>query len=83
MESLDPITLPVVTIDPTYPNVIQDVFSGIVPTEKFWVSCYKASHPSVHAKIKAELHAKNRDLVVTSVDEGDLKLDRADDGVSN
>ncbi|KAG6892898.1 hypothetical protein C0993_002577, partial [Termitomyces sp. T159_Od127] len=80
MVSPDAITLPVVTIDPTYPNVIRDVFSGIVPTEKFWISCYKASHPSVHAQIKAELHAKQRDLVVTSVTEGDLALDRADDG---
>ncbi|KAG6902522.1 hypothetical protein C0995_015339 [Termitomyces sp. Mi166 len=80
MASPDPITLPVATIDPTYPTVIQDVFSGVVPAEKFWISCYKASHPSVHAKIKAELHEKERDLVVTSVIEGDLTLDRADDG---
>ena len=83
MASVDPITLPVVTIDPTYPNVVQDVFSGSIPSEKFWVSCYKASHPSVHAKIKAELHSKDRNLVVTSVIEGDLVLDRADDGVSD
>ncbi|KAH0586417.1 Proteasomal ATPase-associated factor 1 [Termitomyces sp. J132] len=80
MVSPDPITLPVVTIDPTYPTVIQDVFSGVVPSETFWISCYKASHPSVHAKIRAELHAKDRDRVVTSVIEGDLMLNQADDG---
>ncbi|KAG6914869.1 hypothetical protein DXG01_014844 [Tephrocybe rancida] len=80
MASPDPIVLPVATIDPTFPSVIEDVFSGAVPSEKFWISCYKASHPSVHAKIQAELDARDRDLVVTTILEGDLTLDRATDG---
>ncbi|KAG6828573.1 hypothetical protein H0H92_007503 [Tricholoma furcatifolium] len=82
MASPNPIILPVVTIDPTFTTVLHDVCSGFIPSEKFWISCYKASHPSVHAKITAELHAKDRDLVVTTVREGNLSLDRTQDDVS-
>ncbi|KAG6817012.1 hypothetical protein H0H87_000908 [Tephrocybe sp. NHM501043] len=80
MASPDPITLPVASIDPTFLNVVEDIHLGVVPSEKFWISCYKASHPSVHAKIQAELDARDRDLVLTTVLEGDLTLDRANDG---
>ncbi|KAG6847974.1 hypothetical protein H0H93_004455 [Arthromyces matolae] len=80
MSSMEPITLPVVTIDPTFTTSIQEVQSGLVPTEKIWISCYKASQPSVHGKIQAELHARNRSLVVTNTIEGDLTLSRADNG---
>jgi len=66
--------LPVVTIDPTFATVIRDVFNGIIPSDQFWLSCYKTSHPSVHAKIYVELDDKNRDLVVLKVAEGDVGI---------
>ncbi|GLB45693.1 putative WD domain, G-beta repeat [Lyophyllum shimeji] len=80
MSASDPLTLPVVTIDPTFPTVIQEVHAGILPYEKFWVSCYKTSHPSVHAKIQAELDERNRDLVLLKAIEGDVAMTRGTDG---
>ncbi|KAF8055166.1 WD40-repeat-containing domain protein [Lyophyllum atratum] len=80
MSASDPLTLPVVTIDPTFPSVIQDVHSGIIPIEKFWISCYKTSQPSVHAKVQAELDDVDRDLVRLKVEEGDVAITRGHDG---
>ena len=68
--------LPVVTIDPTFATVIHDVFNGTIPSDQFWLSCYKTSHPSVHAKIHVELDEKNRDLVVLTAAEGDVSIIR-------
>ncbi|KAG5633113.1 hypothetical protein DXG03_008340, partial [Asterophora parasitica] len=59
---LSPIQLPIITIDPTFLTVLQDVHAGLVPNEKFWVSCYKAGERSVHRKIQAELDEIDRDV---------------------
>ena len=66
--------LPVITIDPTFPTVIQDVDNGIVSSETFWMSCYRASHPSVHAKIQVELDEVDRNLVRLIPREGDVNI---------
>ncbi|KAF5378520.1 hypothetical protein D9615_007059 [Tricholomella constricta] len=81
MPPLDPINLPIVTIDPTFPAVIGDVHAGIVPSEKFWVSCYKTAQPSVHAKIQAELDDKDRNLMHLKAIEGEVGIQRGSDGV--
>jgi proteasomal ATPase-associated factor 1 len=71
-----PMILPVITIDPTFPTVIQDVDNGIVPSETFWMSCYRASQPSVHAKIQVELDEVDRTLVHLKRREGDVDIAR-------
>ncbi|RDB18148.1 Proteasomal ATPase-associated factor 1 [Hypsizygus marmoreus] len=72
--------LPVITIDPTFPSVIQDVQNGILPSEKFWLSCYKTSQPSVHAKVIAELDEVNRDLVRLMDPMGDVEITQDREG---
>jgi proteasomal ATPase-associated factor 1 len=69
-----PIILPVITIDPTFPAAIQDVENGILPSETFWISCYRTSHQSVHAKIHVELDDDDRNLVHLKPREGDVEL---------
>lgn len=76
------LTLPVVTIQSTFKDVIQEVLYGIIPSDKFWVSCYKASEPSVHAKVHVELDDVNRNLVNLSPVEGEVEVLKAPNGVS-
>ena len=81
-QSVSPLTLPVVTIQNTFSEVIQEVLDGIIPSDKFWVSCYKTSEPSVHAKVHAELDEIDRNLVNLSPVEGDVEVSKSLDGVS-
>ncbi|KAF9555201.1 WD40 repeat-like protein [Agrocybe pediades] len=74
------LTLPVVTIQDSFPQVVQDVEDGLVPLDKFWVSCYKASEPSVHAKINAELDERDRNLVVLKPSEGEVDVVKDSNG---
>ncbi|KAH9476650.1 hypothetical protein JR316_0010563 [Psilocybe cubensis] len=70
------LTLPVVTIQHTFAEVIQEIQDGVIASENFWVSCYKKSETSVHAKINAELDEHNRNLVnLTTIEEkGDVEV---------
>ena len=81
MENL-PLHLPVVTVQPSFTEVIQEVRDGIIPSEKFWVSCYKDSEPSMHAKVNVELDEVDRSLVLTRTVEGDVDVTRNLEGVS-
>lgn len=76
------LTLPVVTIQPTFLDVIQEVLNGTIPSDKFWVSCYKTLETSVHAKVHAELDEIDRNLVNLSPVEGDVEVLKASNGVS-
>jgi len=76
------LSLPVVSVQNTFPHVIQEVEDGLIPYDKFWVSCYKNSEPSIHAKVKAELDDLNRNLVRLNPIEGDVDISRDDTGVS-
>lgn len=78
------ISLPVVTIQHTFPEVIQEVQDGLLPYEKFWVSCYKSSETSIHAKINAELDDHDRNLVnLTTIEEkGNVEVSSDANGVS-
>lgn len=86
-QPVSPLTLPVVTIQPTFTEVIQEVLDGIIPSDKFWVSCYKTSETSVHAKVHVELDEIDRNLVNFSPVEGtsndDVEVVKASNGVSS
>src|SRR5579859_2907060 len=73
--------LPIVTIQPSFPSVIAEVHVGIIPSETFWISCYKTSEQSVHAKVHAELDEVDRDLVLLKDLGGDVDVKK--DGVSS
>ncbi|KDR78044.1 hypothetical protein GALMADRAFT_245020 [Galerina marginata CBS 339.88] len=68
------LTLPVVTIQHTFPEVLNEVQEGVIPSEKFWVSCYKTSEPSVHAKVNAELDNRDRNLVNLTAIESEVEV---------
>lgn len=72
--------LPIVSIQHTFPDVIREVHEGIIPSDKFWVSCYKTAEPSVHAKVFVELDDVNRNLVQFTPKEGDVEF-RGNPGV--
>ncbi|PFH45833.1 hypothetical protein AMATHDRAFT_71058 [Amanita thiersii Skay4041] len=59
----EPEILPIVNIQPSLPTVVYDVSEGLVPEEEVWISCYRAGHDSVHARLQAMLDQKNRSLV--------------------
>lgn len=56
------IVLPICTIQHDFQSIIQDVHDGLVPDDRFWVSCYKAGETSVHGRAIASLDEHNRDL---------------------
>ena len=59
-----PTVLPICTIQHDFQTgIIKDVLEGVVPEDKFWVSCYKSGEPSVHGKVSITLDDLNRDLV--------------------
>ncbi|KJA26658.1 hypothetical protein HYPSUDRAFT_52490 [Hypholoma sublateritium FD-334 SS-4] len=70
------LTLPVASIQNTFPEVLQEVEDGIIQSDKFWVSCYKTSERSVHAKVSAELDDRDRNLVVLKVIEDDVEISK-------
>ncbi|TBU42387.1 WD40 repeat-like protein [Dichomitus squalens] len=71
MDAAQPITLPICTIQHDFQTgVIKDVFDGVVPDDKFWISCYKYGEPSVHGKASATLAEHNRDLVLFEARDG-------------
>ncbi|KAF8957187.1 WD40-repeat-containing domain protein [Flammula alnicola] len=74
------LNLPVVTIQNTFPEVIQEVQEGIIPYDKFWVSCYRASETSIHAKVNAELDDHDRDLVLLKAVDGDVEVSKDSTG---
>ncbi|KAF5353356.1 hypothetical protein D9756_007802 [Leucocoprinus leucothites] len=74
------ILLPVVTVQRDFCDVVRDVDEGVVPVDKFWVSCYKSGEASVHAKVEVELDEVDRDLVRYTSKEGDVEFGSTDSG---
>lgn len=70
------ISLPVVTVQPDFHQVITDVDQGLVPIDNFWVSCYKTGETSVHAKVDVELDEVDRSLVRFTPRDGDIEFAR-------
>jgi proteasomal ATPase-associated factor 1 len=66
------ITLPIVSVQSDLADVIADVDSGLVPADSFWLSCYLAGEPSVHAKVQATLDDVDRNLVRFTPKDGDV-----------
>ncbi|KAJ7071782.1 WD40-repeat-containing domain protein [Mycena belliarum] len=58
-----PSKLPVVTIQPTFIEVIEEVRAGLVPSDKFWLSCDNHSEHSIHSKVRVTLDEVNRNTV--------------------
>ena len=81
MAGSNSLTLPVITVQHTYPDVIHEVKEGIIPNEKFWVSCYKTGEQSFHGKVLVELDEVNRDLVVLKPEEEVLEVQAEGKGV--
>ncbi|KAF8987771.1 WD40-repeat-containing domain protein [Cyathus striatus] len=75
-----PIPLPTITIQPTFLTVLNEVYNGIIPSEKFWVSCYAPTLPSEHAKVLAELDEVDRERVNLSSVEGSSSVKRDSTG---
>ncbi|KAJ3932319.1 MAG: WD40-repeat-containing domain protein [Lentinula lateritia] len=74
-------TLPIVTVQPTLPTVVNEVYSGVIPFENIWISCYNdySSDPpvpssSIHSKIRVVLDDEDREKVVYQVREGDVNI---------
>ncbi|TFK50371.1 WD40 repeat-like protein [Heliocybe sulcata] len=65
-----PITLPVVTIQPTLQTVLDDVRSGLVINEDIWISCYRLGSTSVHGKVRLSLNEKDRSQVSLDARDG-------------
>ncbi|KAL1744274.1 WD40-repeat-containing domain protein [Schizophyllum fasciatum] len=87
MSSSSRVILPIVTAQPSFPDVVREVDEGIIPSEQIWVSCYRRALPdsnganinrptSVHAKIDVALDARDRNLVRFGVVEGDVRLEK-------
>ncbi|PPQ76024.1 hypothetical protein CVT26_005553 [Gymnopilus dilepis] len=74
------LTLPVVSIQPTYTEIIHEVQEGLIPYEKIWISCYKSSEASVHAKVNAELDEQDRNRVNLTAVEGDVEVSQTPSG---
>ncbi|KXN87837.1 Proteasomal ATPase-associated factor 1 [Leucoagaricus sp. SymC.cos] len=74
------ISLPVVTVQRDFCDVIRDVDEGIAPVDKFWVSCYKSGETSVHAKVEVELDEVKRDLVRFRAKDGDVEFSEMESG---
>ena len=58
-----PIILPICTVQPDFDVSVRDVNDGLVPEDKFWVSCYKAGEESVHGEVHVSLNERDYDLV--------------------
>ena len=70
-----PVTLPTATIQDDFTTVLSEVHAGITPSESIWLSCYKDGESSIHGKISASLHEKDRDRVEL-VGRGGVELTR-------
>ncbi|KAF5385620.1 hypothetical protein D9757_005550 [Collybiopsis confluens] len=76
-------TLPIVTIQPTFPTIANEVYLGVIPAENCWISCYnhtpsdsrQSSSPgSLHAKIRLVLDEEDREKVNFQSREGDVRI---------
>jgi hypothetical protein len=76
---VNPIFLPIATVQHDFEAVVTDVREGVVPSEDFWISCYHQNEPSVHGKVRAELDETDRNLVLLEGRDG-VQIERG--GVS-
>ena len=72
-----PILLSIATVQHDFETVVTDVREGTVPSEDFWVSCYRQNEPSVHGKVRAELDERDRHQVLLT-GRGGVQIERGD-----
>lgn len=72
-----PILLSTTTVQHDFEAVVTDVREGTVPSEDFWISCYRQNQPSVHGKVRAELDEKDRHLVLLKGRDG-VQIERGE-----
>ena len=75
--AVNPIFLPITTVQHDFETVVRDVREGTVPSEDFWISCYHQNEPSVHGKVRAELDERDRHLVLLK-GRGGVQIERGD-----
>ncbi|KIK57280.1 hypothetical protein GYMLUDRAFT_173103 [Collybiopsis luxurians FD-317 M1] len=88
MSSSSPVhTLPIVTIQDNLPTIANEIYSGVIPAENIWISCYNhspsdsrqsTSPSSLHAKVRVILDEDDRENVVLQVREGDVQITEAE-----
>lgn len=66
--------LPAFSVQPSFPDVIDDVQKGRVPEDTFWMSYFPESEPNVHAKVRTTLDEVDRDLVRFKVEDSDFEF---------
>ncbi|KAF8623318.1 hypothetical protein AX17_007459 [Amanita inopinata Kibby_2008] len=71
---MESIPLPIVTVQPTFPTVMQEVDDGVIPYEVIWISCYQSKRPSVHGKVQAILDERRRDVMNLVTKESDVEI---------
>ncbi|EMD37237.1 hypothetical protein CERSUDRAFT_155788 [Gelatoporia subvermispora B] len=60
--ALAPSTLPICTVQHDFQTILSEVREGLVPEDKFWLSCYEDGQPSVHGRVVVDLDDRDRDL---------------------
>ena len=78
MAASDISILPIATIQHDFPTVLSEIYSGVIPSESVWLSCYKHGETSVHGKIEAALDDRDRERVAFSISD-DVELERVND----
>lgn len=58
------VNVPYITVQHDAEEVEQDVLSGLLPRDRFWISVYATGRPSVHGHV-----------IVTSPTDGDLEYE--------
>ncbi|KAF9266377.1 WD40 repeat-like protein [Marasmius fiardii PR-910] len=79
------VNVPIITIQPTFTNVVKEVWSGFIPSEEIWLSRYRQGSESVHDRIRVALDEDDRDKVIwesTSSGQGKLSYDDKSGGYS-
>lgn len=67
-----PNIVPVVTVQPTIGEVVEDVESGLVESDNVWLSLYKTGEPSIHTKVNIGLDEQDRNTVTFACEDSDI-----------
>ena len=53
------VILPIVTAQPSFPDVVREVDDGIIPSEQIWVSCHRRAPPDSNGTVNNSNGAAN------------------------
>ncbi|KAI4520530.1 WD40 repeat-like protein [Schizophyllum commune Loenen D] len=53
------VILPIVTAQPSFPEVVREVDDGMIPSEQIWVSCYRRAPPDSNGTVNNSNGAAN------------------------